>query len=406
MKTVELNNGLKLNILETKANTVAFGFGVKIGSAFEEKDKRGISHLLEHMLFKTNEKYKADEINKLIELSGGKVNAFTDRDITAFLFEVIPEGFEKALDIFFEMYKNKEFLEEEFNTEKEVVKSEITIYNSNPSYRIYDLVFLSLFGESDFGEPIAGSLETVDNIDKDYLERFKENYYTTDNTELFLVGNIKEKFIELINKTFGSLEETKSKKKKEPSVGEGKNILEEKEVDNIFAALAFGGKFKNKEELLEHLAMEELVSGGLSSLLFELRENYGLAYSIKMNNEFHNIGEKYFTDYFIFSGLNKNKENIYKEKLIEMLRNRFKKLEKDYIEGRKRYFKINAIHYDYDMFDLLGSEMVYKLRGIDNFLNIKKELENNMDYYYEQIKDKIEIFLEKMKEIKIVPTKN
>jgi len=408
METLILNNGLKLNIKRVETKTLAFGFGVKIGSAFEEKDKRGVSHLLEHMLFKTNEKYKADQINKIIELSGGKVNAFTDKDITAFLFEVIPEGFEKALDVFYQMFKNNEFLDEEFNTEKEVVKSEITIYNSNPSYRIEDLTYLSLFGESDLGEPIAGSLESVDSIDKEYLEKFKESYYTTDNTELFLIGNVKDKHIELINKTFGNLDETKSKSKKEPSVKVGKDIIEKKEIDNIFASLAFGGKLKRKEDILKHLALEIITSKGLSSLLFELRENYGLAYSIKMHYSFHNLNSKsfYFADYFVFNGLNKDKENIYKEKLVNMLKDKFKKLEKEFIEGRKRFFKINTINYNYDMFDLLSEEIYFKLKGFDSFLNLKKELENNLGYYYEEIKKEIDEFLENIKEVKILPVNN
>ncbi|MEO2154401.1 MAG: pitrilysin family protein [Nanoarchaeota archaeon] len=386
MIKLTLDNGIPLNLIKTKAETIGFGFSVKIGSAFEEKEKRGISHFLEHMLFKSNKRYKAEEINKTIELSGGKVNAFTDRDITAFLFEVVPEGFEKALDIFYNMFINDKYKEDEFKTEKEVVKSEITIYESNPSYKIYDLAFKSLFGESDLGEPIVGTIETINNVEKEDLEEFKANYYTTDNIELFLVGNFKDKHINLIKNTFGKIEESKSKKKKEPTIKKGQDIVEKMETNNIFAILGFLKENKNNK-FLNYLIHKKLISNGLSSLLFnELREKEGFAYSINLSIESFNInGKQIFTPLLIFNGLNKDKKDIFVKRSLEVLNK--KKFNKDYIEGRKKFFKLNASHYDFNMFSLVENIVYYKTKGYPSILELKEEF---LDKTPEEIRELVE----------------
>jgi len=146
--------------------TVALAVGVKIGSIYEPEERRGISHFLEHMMFKSNYKYSAEEINRIVEFSGGIFNAFTSRDMTVYFFEVLKENFEKVFDVFYSMFTNKEYRENEFEKEKLVVLSEIEMYENDPTRRIYDLGPLALFGKSDLGDPIAGYRETVQSITK------------------------------------------------------------------------------------------------------------------------------------------------------------------------------------------------------------------------------------------------
>ena len=401
IKELTLNNGIPLiTYKNSNAKTLGFSFLVKIGSVFEEKDKRGISHLLEHMMFKSNEKYKSDEINKAIELAGGKVNAYTAKDVTAFLFEVVPDGFEEALDIFYHMFKNKKYKENEFKVEKEVVKSEITIEESNPSYKIFDLAYKSLFGDSDFGEPIAGSIETVDNISREDLEEFKQNYYTTDNVVLFLAGNFKDKHVELINKTFGSLEETKAKRKKEPSINEGKNIVERMDTKNAFEILAF--KHKVNKELFRHLyVFKVLISSGLSSLSHGVfREKYGLAYSVYLEQDY--FYNKIFTNFLVFDGLNSDKENKVEDAFNEFV-DKFKKIDEKYLKGRINFYKLLTKNYDTDLFFFLGRETYLFGKGYEHYVSLRDYIINGSIQSLEFLKENIENLLSNYKIAKIEP---
>ena len=209
-----LDNGLTLYTLRIPdASTVGIAIGVKIGSVYEPKDKRGISHFLEHMMFKSNHKYDAEQINMGLELNGGIVNAFTSTYLTCYIVEVIPEGFPKVLDILYSMFENEKYKETEFNNEKKVVLSELEIYNNDPEKRMSELIPKAVFGESDYGDPITGYRETVESISKEDLEEFKAKYYTPKNMFILLEGDFSEKHIELVEKYFSNLEEKEVSKK-------------------------------------------------------------------------------------------------------------------------------------------------------------------------------------------------
>ena len=170
---VELENGLKLFIEQTNDDTIAIAIGVKIGSIFERSDIRGISHLLEHMMFKSNRKYDYREISSIFELLGGDFNAFSARDKTVYYAEVLKGNFPKVVDVLYHMFINDRYREDEFNKEKSVVLSEIRSTKSDPESWIWTLGPLSLYGKSDLGDPIMGYEETLANIGKAELEEFK-----------------------------------------------------------------------------------------------------------------------------------------------------------------------------------------------------------------------------------------
>ncbi len=394
MKGHTAENGIKIYLDPVpEANTIGIGVGVLTGSIYEPKDKRGISHLLEHMMFKSNKKYSAREINLGLELNGGIANAFTDTFLTFYAVEVIPSGFEKVLDILYSMFENDKYDFKEFENEKKVVLSEIERYENDPESRMEDLIPKSVYGESDYGDPIAGYRETVESITKEDLEEYKAKMYVPENMFIILSGNFNEKHVELVEKYFSRLEGDKPKKKV-PKKDKGKDIVIHMNTQNqIYYSL----NFRVNEDLHLVQAFENLVSGGLSSLTFQvIREKYGIGYKVSFEISY------VYPDEIIYSlkipGFEKDKEEIL-EKAIEDLYQSIEKTDEKYFEGRKRMY-----------------ELIYKKNRVNIFKRIWNEayiialFEENYDEFYRRVfsceLETVKGFLEKLRDgkaVKIIP---
>lgn len=330
MEVEKLDNGITLyKIPNNNARTIGIGIGVEIGSIYENKDMRGISHLLEHMSFKTNYKYSSEQINYGLELNGGISNAFTSETLTGYLLEVLPEGFEKTLDILFTIYNNKKYRLDEFEKEKKVVLSEIERYENDPESYLEINIPKSIYGESDYGDPIGGYRHTIININKEDIERFKEDYYNPDNTFIIIEGNFSDKHIKLVKEYFRKLDGS-SKKKKNPSKDIGKDIIIDMDTRNqIYFAI---NRSYNIDNIYSIDSLSLILSGGISSKIFQIfRNKHGIGYHIKLEIEYT------FKDELIFSlvipGFEKEKEKEV-EKAINDLIESYSKIEKEYVEGR------------------------------------------------------------------------
>ncbi len=324
MEKIKLANNLTLYCQKMpNVNTVALAVGVRIGSIYEEPEKRGISHLLEHMMFKSNEKYSWKEISQIFELSGGYVNASTYRYWTTYYFEVIRDSFPKAMNVLYWMLKNEKYKEEEFKNEKKVVITEIRKYKEDPNSWIYNLGPLALYGRSDLGDPIGGYVETVNNIEKKDVEEFKEDYYSPQNMVAFLIGAVDEEILNTTVKYLESLDDKGRVKLKNPKGSEGGDIVEERGSEQYY----FARTFKHDFPLHKVKIFEYLLTYGMSSILFqELREKRGIGYSIG------SWVDKYFFE-IVVSGYVKEKH----KELLEIM-DKVWELEYDesFVEGKKR----------------------------------------------------------------------
>ncbi len=240
MKSSVLDNGIVLHLDHVKqARTLGLGVAVGIGSIYEQKNKRGISHLLEHMLFKSNKKYSCKQIAQGLEMNGGMGNALTSTMATCYVFEFIPKSFEKIADIVFHMLANESYKQKEFESEKKVVLTEIERALNDPESRLWDLSLQALYGESDYGDPVQGFRETVQNIEKHEVEEYKARFYSPANMHIVLSGNFSQKHVQAAKKIFGRLEGGRAKKKK-PKKSKGKNIAVKLPTNNqIYYSLNF-----------------------------------------------------------------------------------------------------------------------------------------------------------------------
>ena len=336
LQRIELENGLKLLVEQTNDDTIAIAIGVKIGSIFEKSEVRGISHLLEHMMFKSNRKYSYKEISSILELLGGDFNAFSARDKTVYYAEVLRENFPKVVDVLYHMFVNDCYKESEFEKEKSVVLSEIRNERNNSESWIWTLGPLSLYGKSDLGDPIMGYEETLANISKAELEDFKAKYYVANNMQIVLVGGISRESLEIVKNLFRGIEGG-SVRLKRPERGISKEIVEIRREESL-AYYAYTWEVPGfKQAPLEKAnILYYLLTEGSTSLLFDrVREQKGLSYSVgALYDVFESTG--YFS--VVVSGFLADKIDEVRETIREILKEiSERKLDKSYIEGRKNY---------------------------------------------------------------------
>ncbi len=337
MKPIILDNGITLHLDHVKeAKTMGLNILVEIGSIYEPKNKRGISHFLEHMLFKSNKKYTYKEIASGLEMNGGISNAITSTLATFYIFEFIPKSFGKITDIVFHMFANEKYKQEEFESEKKVVLTEIERYLNDPESRLWDLSLQALYGKSDYGEPIQGFRETVESVEKEQLEEYKARYYSPENMHIILSGNFSQKHVQMVKKIFSKKEENSVKKKK-PKKSKGKNLVINLATQNqIYYSL----NFSVKEDLHKIIGFQNFISPGFSSLLSQIfREKYGIGYTLFFGyNKLYPENEAAIS--LLVPGFEKEKSKELKLAIRELFETLKKENLEEYYKGRKRMLKL------------------------------------------------------------------
>ncbi|MBU5437656.1 insulinase family protein [Tissierella sp. MSJ-40] len=301
-----LDNGIRV-VMEniTYVNSVSIGVIIGNGSIKEDKHINGISHFIEHMLFKGTKNRNAKEIAEAIDNIGGQLNAFTGKEYTCYYAQVLDNHLSIAIDVLGDMLNNSLFLEEDIEKEKGVVMEEVSMYLDSPEDLVYDLLNEIMFENTSLAYPILGTEETIDRFRKDVLlDYFYENY-TPENIVISLVGNLDIKHtIKLLNQYFGSF----NKERKKGSIKNKSNFRFiqnikglEKDIEQLNFCLGMEGVERGSDDMYPLLVMNNIFGGSMSSRLFQkIREDRGLAYSVYSHpSSYEDIGT--FT---IYAGLN------------------------------------------------------------------------------------------------------
>ncbi len=273
--------------------SVAVGVWVGVGSRAESLTENGISHFMEHMLFKGTEKRTAAQIACEMDAIGGALNAYTTREYTCYFAKCVDEDIEKVFDILSDMYRGSLLAEKETELEKQVILEEISMYEDSPEDVVQENLAKIVWGKDPLGYGIAGTRETVQGISSAELRSFHDKYYTAGNTVLAICGSFDEgKIRELAEKYFGMLKGGPSFTDY-PAVDFCSGRAEcEKDIEQTHIALGFPGLAQNHDERYTLSALTGAFGGGMSSRLFQkIREEEGLAYSIYAAPEsFKNAG--------------------------------------------------------------------------------------------------------------------
>ena len=189
-----LNNGMQL-VYEYMPNvkSVSVGIWVRSGSMYEKKSENGISHFIEHMLFKGTEKRSAKRIAEEIDSVGGQINAYTARECTCYYSRTLGESLELLLDILSDMYYNSLFTETDINLERKVIIDEINMYEDSPEDLVLDRLEESMWGNNSLGFSISGTRESVQNITRENIIDYYNRRYTPENTVISVAGCFDEK---------------------------------------------------------------------------------------------------------------------------------------------------------------------------------------------------------------------
>ena len=202
-KTV-LNNGIRVISEEIPyVRSVSIGVWISVGSRDENEKNNGVTHLIEHMVFKGTKKRTARMIAQSLESVGGYLNAFTSKEHTCYYARVLDEHIEKAVDVLSDLILHPEFDKYELEKEKAIILEEIKNYEDEPDEIIHDEFEKLLFNPHPLGYNILGTRESLENLDRKEIENYKRKHYSSDNIIICAAGNIPhQKLVDLSYKYF------------------------------------------------------------------------------------------------------------------------------------------------------------------------------------------------------------
>jgi predicted Zn-dependent peptidase len=284
----KLPNGLRvLTVPMPSLASATVTIWVKTGSWKETNKIAGLSHFLEHMVFKGSSKRpSAKEIAEEVDAIGAEFNAGTSKDWTNFYIKARSGKLEMAFDVLSDMVLNPLLKTEDIEKEKGVIVEEIRMYEDTPLIRIGDVFEQLIFSGSVLGRDISGSEATVKALTRDDFVRYRNTHYYTDNILITVSGGLEEsRVLALGQKYFKSLSGTKSRGK-EPKIQISQNkprvklhAKKKEQAHFIFGYLAEGRGYKGR---FAQAVLGAILGGGMSSRLFtEVREKRGLAYSVR-----------------------------------------------------------------------------------------------------------------------------
>ena len=263
--------------------SVAMGVWMRAGSRHEVAELNGISHFVEHMVFKGTKSRTAQRIAREVDAIGGNLDAFTGKETVCFNVKVLDDHVPVALDVLSDLVLNPVFASEEITRERGVILEEIKMDEDNPDTLVHEIFTQSFWKDHPLGKPILGTRETVKSFEQNTLLRFFEQRFRADNMVFSAAGNLEhDSFVELVARHFSSLapgslaDDTVA-----PTVTSRINLRNKKSLEQVQLCLGVPAPPIADSCRYATLLLNTLLGGGMSSRLFQtVREERGLVYSI------------------------------------------------------------------------------------------------------------------------------
>ena len=289
--TVEvLPNGLTLIVQEHRASDiVAVYLWVATGVRYESAETLGHAHFQEHMLFKGTDKFGPGYIDRAVEGTGGRSNAFTTFDYTTFQIQVPTEAIGTALDLLDDMAFRSKFDPKEIAAEREVIFEESRIETDTPKSAIVRQLYGMVFAGYPYGRPLLGTPATMNAATQDNLKAFNRRYYTPENMSLVVVGPVEAKTVRsLVDHTFGQRPRTNYTRPSVPSLAPITDIVRrtvERPEQQAHLALGWQApRLADRDSLAVDLVATILAGSESSRLARTLRDNERIVSRVSMNN--------------------------------------------------------------------------------------------------------------------------
>ena len=277
-----LDNGVRVIIEKIPTvRSVALGIWVGTGSRYETPENNGISHFIEHMLFKGTETRSAKEIAESFDHIGGHVNAFTSKEYTCYYARVLDEHSPLALEILADMFFHSVFDEAELKKERNVVIEEIKMYDDTPDDLVHDLIARASYQNHPLGYSILGTEEVLGKLTREKILSYIDQRYTPQNVVITAAGNVSEQLLDEIKAYFSPFKRMDHPDNITPALFHPEVRLKKKETEQAHLCLSFPGLEIGNKEMYSLILMNNILGGSMSSRLFqEVREERGLAYSV------------------------------------------------------------------------------------------------------------------------------
>ncbi len=279
-----LPNGLAIVSEEMPhLRSVSIGIWVRTGSRHEAPEVNGISHFVEHMVFKGTGSRTAEQIAKTVDSIGGNLDAFTAKETISFNVKVLDEHLELAMDVLSDLVLNPTFHEDDITKERGVIIEEIKMDEDNPDYLVHEIFVQNFWKNHPLGRPILGTKDTVKKFQKKILFDYYGARFLPGNMIVSAAGNIRhEDLLKLVETRFGQMKPVANVVSDEPPKPQAKIVLKNKKsLEQVQICLGVPSYSISHKDRYSSFLLNTLLGGGMSSRLFQnVREKQGLVYSI------------------------------------------------------------------------------------------------------------------------------
>lgn len=281
VEVTELEGGLRVaSEYRADVHGVAFGTWVRVGSRDEQRADSGVSHLIEHLLFRGTGRYTALEIAEMFDALGADLQASTGREETDIYTRVLAEDLPRALDIVGSMVVSPTL--DELEQERAVILEELALYDDTPDDLVHDVLQECLFPEQSIGRPIAGTVETVSGLSGQTVEEHHRRHYGAGQIVIAAAGAIDHRvLLEQVAVAFGGIPTTPAPTRPPTQMAEGGSAFRERDTEQVHVALGGPAVARHDERRFAMAVLDQILGGGASSRLFQkIREDRGLVYTV------------------------------------------------------------------------------------------------------------------------------
>ncbi|MEX2212797.1 MAG: pitrilysin family protein [Phycisphaeraceae bacterium] len=380
----KLPNGLTI-IAERNddAHTAALGFFVKAGTRDEDKPVMGVSHFLEHMMFKGTARRTADDVNREFDEIGANYNAYTSHEATVYYAQVLPEYLPRAIDLLGDMLRPA-LREEDFTIEKNVILEEIGMYEDRPQWRLQDTLLEKYFGEHPLSYRVLGTVDSIKALSADQMRGYFNHRYSPDNITIAAAGRIDFDFLcDQIARVAGHWEATGATRAYvDPTVTQSEHTIADAKLNRAYMAIMCPGPSAQDEKRYTAKIISDVLGDSDGSRLYWALIDPGLADEADLSFfPYDQTGA-----YFAYASCDPERAEEVEAKLIETIEKYADTIEPSEIERAKNKVATSAT--------LQGESPGGRMRGLGSqwtylgeYRSLAEELERIMAVSIDDVKN-------------------